>query len=106
MGKKRDLGDHFTQSTESLTGNSKTLDKLRHDLRVSTAQQERLVTLIRHEIPDSYNHKTRNLIQGLTNQILFLVDRIQTLTSETWDHSTVLYIKAHNRTKKAKTARN
>ena len=106
MGKKRDLEDHFTQSTESLTRNSKTLDKLRHDLWVSTARQEKLVRLIRHEIPDSYNHETRNLIQELTNQILILIDRIQTLTSETWDHSTVLYIKAHNSRKKAKTAKN
>jgi hypothetical protein len=106
MGKKRDLEDNFTQSTESLTSNNKTLDKLRHDLWVSTIRQERLVRLIRHEIPDSYNHETRNLIQGLTNQILILIERIQTVTSEAWDHSTVLYIKAHNSRKKARTARN
>jgi hypothetical protein len=104
MGKRktRTVDIPFQTDTECLSTNHPKIDKLRQDLYLTTVKQQKLIRLIRNEIPDSFDHETRNFLHSTTNLLLYHVDKTQTVVSDTWDHSTHLFKKRkNNATKKA-----
>ena len=96
MGKRktREFENLFQTDTKCLTDNHLKLDKLRHDLWVTTVKQQKLVKLIRDEIPDPFDHSTRNLLQSTTNLLLHHIGKTQTVVSSTWDHTTHCFKKS------------
>ena len=104
MGKRktREPENPFQTDSECLTQRHPKLDKLRHDLWLMVLKQPKLVKLIRDEIPDSFNHETRNLIHSTSHILLFHIDKVEEVVTNTWDHS----VKRFQNTKATKKARN
>ena len=69
MGKRKthESESPFQTNTKCPKDNHLKLGKLRHDLWVTTLKQQNLVKLIHDEIPDSFDHTTRNLLHSTTN---------------------------------------
>jgi len=93
MGKRktREPEDPFQQSTEPLSANHETLDKLRRDLWLTTSKQLKLVKLIRNEIQDCKDSDARNAVHKTTELIRKRIDQIQEALEGTLDHSIHLY---------------
>ncbi|GMG14643.1 unnamed protein product [Phytophthora fragariaefolia] len=93
MGKRKTHApeDPFTQSTAPLTSNHKKLDKLRLDLWLTAIKQEKLVKLIRNEIPDCKNSDARNVVHENTELLKKHIEKTQEILEATFDHSIQCY---------------
>lgn len=87
MGKRksREFISNSSESFEQLSTNFRKLDKLRLDLERTYVKQRKILHLIRNEIPDATNHRARNIIQEVTNEVRRLLDRSEEYLTLTCD---------------------
>ncbi|GMF37346.1 unnamed protein product [Phytophthora fragariaefolia] len=91
--KTRESEDPFINTTKALTDCNKALDKLRKDLWLTTVKQQKLVQLIRNEIPDFNDSDAKKLVHDITELLKRRIQQIQGLLERSLDHSIQLFEK-------------
>ena len=95
MGRRRSR-EFISQSCESfehLSVNFRRLDKLRLDLERTYVKQRKILQLIRNEIPDAADHRARNNIQQVTNEVRRLLARSEAYLTLTCDFEIRRYLR-------------
>ncbi|DAZ97721.1 TPA: LOW QUALITY PROTEIN: hypothetical protein N0F65_009620 [Lagenidium giganteum] len=87
MGKRkaRDQDPDWSESSEDVTKHRGKLNQLRLSLWQSILKSDRLVNLIRNEIPDARDHFARNAIQFVTDHARRRLEQLMELISLTPD---------------------
>ena len=84
MGKRktRETEDSFCGRAGTLfkfAGDKEKIEKLRRDFYATTTKQQKLVKLIRNEIPNANDSDARNILQELTDRLTHRLQQIDDL---------------------------
>ena len=105
MGKRktREPNTDFQQPISLLFDgglSSERAEKLRRDIQLTLAKQEKLVQLLRHEIPESRDSDSKNLLQKLTDRLSARLNQVETLITVFTDRQIDSYVKVRREKKR------
>ena len=105
MGKRktREPNTDFQQPISLLFDgglSSERAEKLRRDIQLTLAKQEKLVQLLRHEIPESRDSDSKNLLQELTDRLSARLNQVETLITVFTDRQIDSYVKVRREKKR------